>query len=84
MGGRNGDYFNRKEKVRSLKKKFFVGWFQIERTVCDFFFVCLLLVYILDFVIIFVLIYFCLQVVMLFRIWFLVVSSTDITWTEFV
>lgn len=37
MGGRNGDYFNRKEKVRSLKKKFFVGWFQIERTVCDFF-----------------------------------------------
>lgn len=49
-----------------------------------FFFVCLLLVYFLDFVIIFVLIYFCLQVVMLFRIWFLVVSSTDITWTEFV
>jgi hypothetical protein len=84
MGGRNGDYFNRKEKARSLKKSFLLVGFRLNALYAIFFFVCLLLVYILDFVIIFVLIYFCLQVVMLFRIWFLVVSSTDITWTEFV
>ena len=84
MGGRNGDYFNRKEKVGSLKKKcFLLVGFRLN-ALYAIFFVCLLLVYFLDFVIIFVLIYFCLQVVMLFRIWFLVVSSTDITWTEFV
>lgn len=72
-----------KKKLEAWKKSFLLVGFRLN-ALYAIFFVCLLLVYFLDFVIIFVLIYFCLQVVMLFRIWFLVVSSTDITWTEFV